>query len=140
MGVVNLPDEAGFVRILAGEFEGVRGPASTFTPVRVFDVRLHAGRRATFDIAARDNLAVLVMAGAATMNGTRTVQHDFVLFGNEGERLVVAAMEETQLLLLSGEPIDEPVVSYGPFVMNSPREIQQAFLDFNAGRFGHLED
>jgi redox-sensitive bicupin YhaK (pirin superfamily) len=140
MGVVTLPEGAGTVRILAGEFGGVRGPAATFTPVRVFDVRLPADGRVTFDIPARDTLALLVMKGEATFNGTPARLHDFVLFANDGERLEVEAAEETQLLLLSGEPIPEPVVQYGPFVMNSPQEIQQAFLDFGSGRFGHLED
>ena len=140
MGVVTLADGAGEVRLLAGEYRGVHGPATSFTPVRVFDVRLTAGGGATFDLPAQDNLALLVMKGAVSMNGTRTTLHDFVLFKNDGERVEVVADEESQLLLLSGEPIREPIVPYGPFVMNSPQEIQQAFLDFQSGRFGQLED
>jgi redox-sensitive bicupin YhaK (pirin superfamily) len=140
MGVVTLPDGAGTVTILAGDYDGVRGPAATFTPVGVFDLRLVAGGRAAFHVPTHHNLALLVMKGEATLNGTRARQHDFVLFANEGEELQVVASEEAQFLLLSGEPIPEPVVQYGPFVMNSPQEIQQAFVDFDSGRFGHLED
>lgn len=140
MGVAKLPDEAGSVRIIAGAYEGVRGPAETFTPINVFDVRLNAGGAASFRLAARHNAGLLVMKGAVTLNGRAVGLHDFVVFDNSGEHLHVRAQADAELLVLSGEPIDEPVVQYGPFVMNTEREILQAFADFNSGEFGHLAD
>ncbi|MDB4968821.1 MAG: Short-chain dehydrogenase [Myxococcales bacterium] len=141
MGVVRLPDEAGIVRIIAGEYQGVKGPARTFTPINMFDVRLNRAGRADFSFPASENAALLVMKGAVTINGSaKAATDDFVLFRNEGERITVAADDDAHLLVLNGEPIREPVVSYGPFVMNSEREIQQAITDFQQGKFGYLED
>jgi redox-sensitive bicupin YhaK (pirin superfamily) len=140
MGVVTLPDGAGSVRVIAGEHEGVRGPAQTFTPIHVLDVRLNASGAADFAFPAQHNVALLVMEGAVTVNGKKASLHDFVVFENAGERVRVQASESAQLLVLSGEPIPDPVVQYGPFVMNTEREIAQAITDFNAGKFGHLAD
>jgi len=92
------------------------------------------------DFPAHHNAALLVMKGDATVNGTGVTQHDFVVFENDGERVNVQADGETELLVLSGEPIDEPVVQYGPFVMNTEQEIMDAFRDFSSGKFGQLED
>ncbi|AKU92615.1 pirin family protein [Vulgatibacter incomptus] len=139
MGVVTLPEGAGTVRILAGEYGGVRGPAKTFTPIDVFDVALAANGRTSFDFPARRNLAVLVMKGTVSLNGQRANLHDFVVFQNVGDRLDIVASEDAQLLVLSGEPIDEPVVQYGPFVMNTMAEIQQAMVDVRSGKFGYLD-
>jgi quercetin 2,3-dioxygenase len=141
MGLVRLPDESGVVRVIAGEYQGVRGPAQTFTPVTMLDARLNRGGRAEFAVPATHNVALLVMKGAAQINGAAPVGvNAFVLFANEGERIAVEAEEESQILVLAGEPIREPVVSYGPFVMNSAREIQEAISDFNRGKFGTLDD
>jgi redox-sensitive bicupin YhaK (pirin superfamily) len=96
--------------------------------------------RADFAIPAGHNAAILVMKGEVTLNGQAAKTNDFVLFANEGERVAAVAGTEAQLLLLAGQPIDEPVVSYGPFVMNSVREIQQAITDFNMGKFGELAE
>lgn len=134
------PLPGGEVRVIAGEYQGARGPAKTFTPVNLFDVRLNKGGRAEFSFPAQQNAALLIMKGSVSVNGKKAVMHDFVVFENEGADVVVEASEEAQFLVLNGEPIDEPVVAYGPFVMNSPREIQQAFDDYRAGRFGHLDD
>lgn len=140
MGVVTLPANAGVVRILAGEFQGVRGPAATVTPMNVFDVRLNAGGQVEFTLPATWNLGLLVMQGDITINGQAQAQkHDFVVFRNEGERVAIAAGPETQLLVLGGEPINEPIVPYGPFVMNTRQEIEQAYADYQNGKFGHLE-
>jgi len=139
MGLVTLP--AGQVRVIAGEYQGVAGPAQTFSPMHVFDVRLEPGGSAEFSFPARYNTAVLVMSGEVSINGSQSAgQEDFVLFGHGGERITLQAGSAAQLLLLSGEPIDEPIVQYGPFVMNTPREIEQAFADYSSGKFGHLED
>ena len=140
MGLVTLPDGAGTVRIIAGEFQGVRGPAKTFTPVDVLDVDLVAGKGIELPLRARHNVAILVMKGSGDVNGTPIVEHDLVVFARDGERIRVEADEDAKLLVLAGEPIDEPVVQYGPFVMNSDREIHQAIVDFESGKFGDLED
>ena len=140
MGIVNLPDDAGQVRVVAGEFQGAKGPAKTFTPISVFDVRLNAKGKVELRVPQPYNASLLVMKGDVTVNGKKATMHDFVLFKNAGERVHVEATSESQLLVLAGEPIGEPVVQYGPFVMNTEREIRQAFVDFNSGKFGDLED
>src|SRR5690606_15309210 len=120
MGIVTLPASAGRVRVIAGEYQGVRGPANTFTPMNVLDLELSEGGEATFVFPATDNAALLVMEGALTINGTtRVKQDDFVLFKNAGERVALQASAKAHVLLLSGEPIAEPVVQHGPFVMNT---------------------
>ena len=141
IGVATLPEGAGVVRVIAGEYLGVSGPAKTFTPVTMLDIRLTPGGRADFDVPSRHNATLLVMNGDVTVNGEAASENEFVVFRNAGERIAVeSAGGEAQLLLLAGEPIDEPVVSYGPFVMNTEGEIRQAMLDFQSGKFGELED
>ena len=140
MGIVDLPDGAGRVRVIAGEHGGVKGPAQTFTPITVLDARLRTGGALALSLPARHNAAILVMQGEVTINGEAAHGDELVLFGNVGERVSITAASEAQLLVLAGEPIDEPVVQYGPFVMNTQREIAQAFADYSAGKFGHLED
>ncbi len=141
IAVAKLPNDAGIVRVVAGEYQGVSGPALTFTPINIFDARLAAGGSVDFVFPARQTVALLVMEGEVTINGeTHASKHDFILFRNQGELVSVEARSQAQLLVLNGEPIAEPVVQYGPFVMNTAREIQQAVLDLNAGRFGHLDD
>jgi redox-sensitive bicupin YhaK (pirin superfamily) len=138
MGHVDLPDRGGFVRVIAGEYRGVGGPARTFTPINLWDVHLNAGAKLEASFPARQNLAVLVMDGDVAVNGAKAAARDLVVLENEGEILGVTAQTEAHLLLLNGEPIDEPVVFYGPFVMNTPQEIHQAIEDFNGGKFGFL--
>jgi redox-sensitive bicupin YhaK (pirin superfamily) len=141
MGVAMLPDDAGVVRVIAGEFRGVKGPAETHTPIDVYDVHLNAKGGVELEFPAHHNVGLLVMQGELAINGaTHAETHDFVVFKNAGERIVIAADSQARLLVLSGAPIDEPVVQYGPFVMNDEREIAQAFADFNRGKFGHLAD
>lgn len=140
MGLVELPNDGGTVRVIAGEYEGVRGPARPFSPIEMYDVLLNRKGEATFSIPATHNLAILVMAGEVTVNGVEPVQtNHFVLFANEGERVTVSAGPASRLLLLAGEPINEPVVQYGPFVMNTEAEIEEAIRDFNQGKFGRLD-
>lgn len=141
IGQVTLPGDAGRVRIIAGEYQGIRGPARTFTPVDLFDVQLNPGGTAELAFPARHNTALLVMKGDVVINDEhRAALHDFVLFANRGERISVQATTGAELLVMSGEPIVEPIVSYGPFVMNEKREILEAISDFESGKFGHLED
>jgi redox-sensitive bicupin YhaK (pirin superfamily) len=143
MGVVNLPEAGGSVRVIAGEYEGVRGPAQTFTRVDLYEVRLNAGGKAEFAFPERHNFALLVMSGELSIHARTRAEaatRDFVVFENDGERVSVEAPNGAHVLVLGGEPIDEPVVQYGPFVMNTDREIAEAFADFNSGKFGELED
>lgn len=140
IGVAKLPGGAGDVRVIAGEYGGVRGPAKTFTPVTMLEARLAAGGRADFDVPERQNAALLVMAGEVRIGGETPSAGEFVVFANAGERIEVEAVSPAHLLLLAGEPIEEPVVAYGPFVMNTEGEIRQAMLDFQSGKFGDLED
>jgi redox-sensitive bicupin YhaK (pirin superfamily) len=141
MGEVQLPEGGGHVRVIAGTYQGVKGPVLTFTPVDMFDLRLHRAGRAPMSFPAHENVAILVLSGDVVINGSTEAEAlDFVLFENEGEDIAVEARSESQLLLLGGEPIDEPVVHYGPFVMSTREEIRQAIDDFNRGAFGSLED
>jgi redox-sensitive bicupin YhaK (pirin superfamily) len=141
MGLLELPGGAGQVRVIAGQYRGVRGPAKTHTPLGMFDVRLSAGGRAEFSFPARENAALLVMKGDVRINReTVASDNEFVLFENEGERVEIEAESPAQVLVLNGEPIGEPVVSYGPFVMNTTGEIRRAMADFQEGKFGYLED
>jgi len=137
---VALPDDAGRVRVIAGEYQGHRGPARTFTPIDVWDVRLNQGRGTTFDIAEGRTLALAVLRGAVQING-ETVARDaqLVTLARDGGSVHIEANGDATFLLLSGEPIDEPIVGYGPFVMNTQEEIGQAMRDFNSGKFGRMQ-
>lgn len=138
---VRLPSGAGTVRVIAGEAHGARGPARTFTPMSVLHVRATAGGEVAFELPPTYNAAVLVMAGSATLgDGQRVSQHDFVIFAHDGARLALEAAPGTELLVLAGEPIDEPIAAYGPFVMNTREEIVEAARDFERGKYGTLED
>ncbi len=136
---VPLANGAGRVRIIAGDYEGHAGPARTFSPVNVWDVRLHAGRSARFHLPEGHTSAVVVLRGTVEVNG-REIARDasLVLLDRAGGEVTLEANNEATVLLLSGEPIDEPVVGYGPFVMNRREEIDQAIADFNAGHFGRM--
>ncbi|WP_419868573.1 pirin family protein [Chryseobacterium sp. CT-SW4] len=131
----------GFIEIIAGEYNGQQGPASTFTPVHVMNAKLKAGGKADFNFPSHFNTAALVIEGNAIINGSEKapVNH-FVLFENNGESFTIEAQEDSIILIISGEPINETIYSHGPFVMNSREEIMQAFDDYNTGRFGYLED
>jgi redox-sensitive bicupin YhaK (pirin superfamily) len=136
---VALPDDAGRVRVIAGDFQGHRGPAHTFTTIDVWDVRLNQGHATTFDIPEGRTLALAVLRGAVRVNGeTLAREAQLVTFARDGGGLRIEADSDATLLLLSGEPIDEPVVGYGPFVMNTEEEIARAFTDFNSGQFGRM--
>ena len=136
---LELKDNAGRLRLIADEFDGQRGPARTFTPIDVWDVRLNAGKSATFDLHQGRNTALVVLHGAVEVNGQEVVREgQLVLFDREGTDIRLDAEQDATVLILSGEPIDEPIVGHGPFVMNTEAEIQQAFIDFQSGKFGRM--
>jgi redox-sensitive bicupin YhaK (pirin superfamily) len=138
---VNLPNDAGLVEVIAGEYQGTKGSASTFTPMHLLNAKLKKGGAASFEFPANYNTALLVIEGNITVNDTEKVPVDnFALFENKGETFRISANENSLVLLLSGEPINEPIAAHGPFVMNTRQELVQAFEDFNAGKFGYLED
>ncbi|SDH73026.1 hypothetical protein SAMN05428952_10274 [Nitrosomonas sp. Nm132] len=137
--VIMLPDEAGIVRVIAGNYLGHAGSARTFTPMNVWDLRLHQGKSAELSLPQDWRAALIVLHGAVSVNGESQVKAaQMVLLDRIGKMLSLAAQENVVALLLSGEPIDEPVVGQGPFVMNSQAEIDQAIADFNSGHFGQL--
>ena len=136
---VPLPGDAGRVRVIAGTFDGHAGPARTFTPINVWDVRLAGGHAADFAVADGHTLALVVLHGTVQVNGDAVVREgQLVTFERSGDGVHVEANGEASVLLLSGEPIDEPIVGYGPFVMNDEAGIRQAIADFNSGRFGGI--
>lgn len=136
---VDLPDGAGKLRVIAGDYAGHRGPAQTFTSMDVWDVRLRQGHAAGFEVPKGRTLALVVLRGTVLVNGTQIVRDSqMALLDRKGNDVLLEAKSDATVLLLSGEPIDEPVVGYGPFVMNSAEEINQAITDFNEGRFGQI--
>lgn len=135
--VVELADGAGRVRVIAGQFAGHRGPARTFTPIEVWDVRLQQAKTTTLHLPEGHTTALVVLRGQVRVNDAQAVgAAQFVRFDRAGSQIQVQADSDASLLLLAGQPLDEPVVGYGPFVMNSREQIVQAIEDFNAGRFG----
>lgn len=129
-----------YARVIAGELSGTQGPAKTFTPVNLIDVRLKAGTKAELQIPAGHHTAVFLLKGDVILNGKDAIKGDakIATLSPEGEGVILEAKEDSTLLVLSGEPINEPVFSYGPFVMNTRDEIMQAVRDYNDGKMGHL--
>ena len=135
---VALPGGAGRVRVIAGSFDGRQGPAHSFTPMNVLDMRLAAGHRLQLAQPEGWSTLVVVLAGTVQFNdGTTLGAAEMASLSTQGTQLTLAAQEDAKLLLLAGEPIAEPVVGYGPFVMNSEQQIAQAIDDFNRGHFTH---
>jgi redox-sensitive bicupin YhaK (pirin superfamily) len=141
MGVYTLENNGGHIEVVAGEFKGVKGPAFTFTPMQVYTMRLKKGAMFSFELPENFNTGILVVEGEATFNLAHTAPTDhFVLFHNDGEMIEVEANEDAILLVLSGEPINEPIAAHGPFLMNTYDEIHQAIKDYSSGKFGSLEE
>jgi len=134
--VVSLPAGAGKARIIAGEYRGTKGPAKTFTPINVWDLRLKGDADLTLDLPEGHTAMIVVLTGHVTVgDGHQAGGAEVLLLDREGSEVQVHTDGEAMLLILTGEPIDEPIAGYGPFVMNSDAEIRQAVEDFNAGRF-----
>jgi len=137
---VELENNAGSIDIIAGEYEDHKGPAASFSPLSLFNVKLKKGKGTSFTFNENHNTGLLIIKGSVTVNNSeKAPTNHFVLFKNKGKEFTLRADEDATILVLSGEPIDEPIASYGPFVMNTNEEIKQTIDDFNNGKFGYLD-
>ena len=138
---IQVPNDGGFIEVIAGNYDGQKGAATTFSPVHMLNAKLSKGGEASFSFPANFNTGLLVIEGSVILNGNEDVPLDhFTLFANSGESFTVKATEDCVVLILSGEPLNEPIAAHGPFVMNTRAEIMQAFEDYELGKFGVLED
>lgn len=133
-----LDGEAGFIEIIAGAYQDSKGPAKTYSPINLMNAKLKAGGKADFAFPTNYNTALLVVEGAVKVNGESVKTDHLVLMANDGEGFTIEATSDAIVLVMSGEPINEPIVSYGPFVMNTDAEIDEAINEFNSGKFGYL--
>jgi len=137
---VILPNNNGFIEVIAGEYNGQNGIASTFSPVNLFNAKIKANANADFNFPKHYNSSLLVVEGNIKVNNTDLVnENHFALFDNQGESFSIQAQTDAIVLIMSGEPLNQPIVAYGPFVMNTEMQIRQAISDFNSGKFGYLE-
>ncbi|MDD3876746.1 MAG: pirin family protein [Bacteroidales bacterium] len=141
MGKYVLNNNEGVVNVIAGSFKDIKGAAKTFTDVNLFDIRLEKGSVFTMSLKQDHNTAILVVEGSICLNEKHKAHTDqLALFENNGTDIKIESLEKSVILLMSGEPIEEPIYPYGPFLMNTKEEILQAYEDFNNGNFGYLED
>jgi redox-sensitive bicupin YhaK (pirin superfamily) len=141
MSKYQIDNGKGVIEIIAGSYNGLNGSASTFSPVNLFNTRLTAGTSASFSFPAIYNTGVLVIEGEIKINDSKSAdQNYFVLFSHDGETFKFEAIKDSIVLILSGEPINEPISSGGPFLMNTQTEIEEAYDDYYNGKFGYLED
>jgi redox-sensitive bicupin YhaK (pirin superfamily) len=139
--VIDLPDSAGSVRIIAGEFDGARGPAHTVTPINLLDIRLGAGHRVRLNLGNGYTAALFVMKGRIFVNGTDeglVNEAELAVFQRDGDEVEIVATREASVFVMNGQPIDEPIAGYGPFVMNTRAQIQRAFADYSSGHLGKI--
>lgn len=139
-GQVILPEGKGVVEVIAGNFKTANGPATSFTPIEMYNARVKKGAKLHFSFPENYNTGFVIIEGAITVNEQLAETDHFVLFANDGTDIYLEATKDAIVLILSGEPIQEPIVPYGPFVMNSKQEIVDAYDDWNSGKFGYLED
>jgi len=138
--VVKLANDSGTVRVIAGDLQNTRGPARTFTRINLWDIRLLAGHATELQVPDGYTTILVNLRGKILLNETEPVDAaEMALFDRRGEKMTIAAREDATLLLLNGEPIPEPVVSHGPFVMNTEDEIRQALIDYHSGRMGRID-
>jgi len=136
-----IENNGGEIEIIAGDYQGINGSASTFTALHLYNANLKDGGKAKFSFPSHYNTGLLVIEGSLKVNQTTEAPtNHFVLMTNEGEEFEIEATSDSVILILSGEPINEPIASHGPFVMNTREEIVQAFEDYNNGKFGYLAD
>jgi len=136
---ITLPQEAGTVRVIAGDYNGRKGAAKTFSPINLWDVNLRAGKSAELPLPDGHTTAFLVLSGEVEVDGERDAgEGDLAIFARAGDGITVKAKTDAKLLVMGGEPFDDPVVGHGPFVMNSQAEIQQAFEEYQLGRMGEI--
>ncbi|WP_231425449.1 MULTISPECIES: pirin family protein [Pedobacter] len=136
-----LSENGGKIEVIAGNYQNIQGNASTFTPIELYNARLNNGGKAAFNFPANFNTGFMIIEGSVKINNSQIVSADnFIHFKNEGEEVIVEALENSVLLILSGEPINEPIAQYGPFLMNTEAEINEAISDYNQGKFGYLEE
>lgn len=136
-----LEDKAGIIEVIAGEYKNTHGATSTFTPIHMFNAKLKQGGKADFQFPAHYNTVLLVVEGNIVINGDKKTPTDHLaLMANDGETFEIEATDDAIVLVLSGEPIDEPIAAHGPFVMNTREELKEAFSDINEGKFGYLEN
>lgn len=131
--------QGGLLEVIAGSYQDVKGPASTFSPLNVFNIHLESQTEFTLQLPAAFNTGLLVIKGSVFIEEQKVPADHFALFQNEGTAITIKATTSSTLLLLSGQPLNEPIVAYGPFLMNSWEEIEQAVEDFNKGKFGVLD-
>jgi redox-sensitive bicupin YhaK (pirin superfamily) len=141
MGKHILSDGKSEVDVIAGEYKGTKGPAFTFTPLSMLSAKLEKGITADFSFDKEHNTGVLVIEGSVKINGVKeAAENSFVYFAHDGENFTIEAENNSIVLIISGEPINEPIAPYGPFVMSTEAEIKQAYKDYYEGKFGHLDD
>lgn len=137
--VVDLPDAAGTLRVIAGDYQGLRGAAHTFTEMNIWDLSLNAERASTLDVPAEHQLMLVVLQGNITVNGQHSIgEMQVACFDDQGTNVTLTANDETKLLLLSGLPINEPVAGQGPFVMNTQEDIRHAYDSYRQGLMGQI--
>ncbi|MBB1150246.1 pirin family protein [Myroides sp. NP-2] len=131
-----LEHDLGFVEVIAGEYKGAKGPASTFTPIHMSNLKAKTGALVSYDFPMEYNTLLLVLEGTINVNGRAVLQDHVAVMAHDGEEFTIEVTEDAVVLVLSGLPIKEPIAHYGPFVMNTQEELLQAFDDFNTGKFG----
>ncbi len=136
MALYPLENDKGTIEVIAGEYNGIKGPASTFTPIHMSNLRAKEGAKVAYNFPTTYTTLLLVLEGTVQVNGAEVMQDHVVLMSNDGEEFTVEVTEDAVVLVLAGLPIKEPIAHYGPFVMNTQEELLQAFDDFNTGKFG----
>ncbi|MEQ1814618.1 MAG: pirin-like C-terminal cupin domain-containing protein, partial [Candidatus Nitrotoga sp.] len=136
--VCQLDAGSGSVRVIAGNFAGTQGIANTYTPINLWDLHIRAGKAVDFTVPAGHNTMLFVRTGRLMLNEQTLDTADLVIMEQDGQRIRLHAMEDCNLLLMGGEPINEPIAAHGPFVMNTAQEIRQAIMDYQSGEMGHI--